>query len=171
MFLFRFFFYIFCICGASVSFAQGFFIPATETAPRYEKLPPVTYNGPLPTAVEQNVQYIAVDGRFIPLMPETPPQEESFTEPLAIVSDEPAENVALEPSVQNNPPENQPVLLVESAPLDNGIPPYKNRYAQYLQYLAQFQTTKQMPPNPELETTLNKLNSNGYTVFFKQKLH
>lgn len=167
-------------CQTSLIFAD-FFIPAGELEPRYEKLPPVpntgAYTPRATTTPQQNAKrYIAVDGRFIPVVEKTPPEanlattpssEEVATVETPVVAETPA-------PTQPQPPVEEEVfhatLPPKTDPVDLSLPSYQNRYAQYLESLQIFQQTGSLPPNPELEKTLAKLDSNDYVIVYKQKL-
>lgn len=166
-------------CQTSIAFTD-FFIPASELEPRYEKLPPVpnanAYRATPSTSPNNRVQrYIPVDGRFIPVVEETPP-EVDLTEQETPAAEPVAETV----EVAENPvtPAEAPVqeeifyaaMPPQTNPVDLSLPSYKNRYAQYLESLTALQYNGELPPNPELDATLSKLNSNDYVVVYKETL-
>lgn len=177
-------------CQTSIAFAD-FFIPASELEPRYEKLPPIP-NANAYKATPSNNQnnpvkrYIPVDGRFIPVVEETPPatnlteQETPATEPVAEITEtveavettKPIETVET-PTAEKSPAQEEifyAAMPPQTNPIDLSLPPYKNRYAQYLETLKELQQTGNLPPNPELDATLLKLNSNDYVVVYKERL-
>ena len=166
-------------CQTSITFAD-FFMPASELEPRYEKLPPVPNAGAY-KARQHNYpsnhvrRYIPVDGRFIPVVEETPPaadlteQEPPAAEPIAETVE-----VAENPITPAESPSQEEIFYAamppQANPIDLSLPSYKNRYAQYLESLTALQYNGELPPNPELDATLSKLNSNDYVVVYKETL-
>lgn len=170
--------------------AQGFFIPASELEPRYEKLPPVPYSS-RPTFNQNQKQriqkYIAVDGRFIPIIEERPlvmedeqtdtlapvvPEEIQVTESGAPQTDNKIAATVPESARSASVPQIQPetifaVSAPQTDPVDVGLPSYRNRYAQYLSDLTLFQHGGFLPSNADLENTLAKMNSNEYRIMYQ----
>lgn len=173
-------------CQISPVFS-GFFIPQKELEQRYEKLPPIPNGGaysnqPASIPEASATHYIAVDGRFIPVIENTSPVETNLAQSHQIQNQDMVEEQIL--AENPAPVETQVAAPVEPVvkeevffaamapqiePVDVSAPSYKKRYAQYLESLQSFQLTGVMPNNPELEQTLSKLNSNEYVVYYKQK--
>lgn len=183
--------------------APGFFMPESELAPRFEKLPPIaapqTYQtpnaaptvNPAPQRARKVSRYIAVDGRYIPVFEED--DDEDLTEvPVQITTDFDDEEELPVPEIAAAPlesttapaplvreaavisaPKPQPKQTISTLPAprfedENPQQPlYRSRYNQYLASLQEFQKTKNMPYNPELENTLAKLKSDKEIIIFQ----
>ena len=184
-------------CQTSIAFAD-FFIPASELEPHYEKLPPIpnsaTYKAKQSVNPDNNIKrYIPVDGRFIPVVEKTQAeenltqQEPLVTEPVTETKETAETTKPVKTAEKPEEPKDLPIkkedfhspnriknLYAPEAPktnpIDLSLPSYKNRYAQYLETLKELQQNGNLPPNPELDATLSKLNSNEYVVVYKERL-
>lgn len=220
--------------------APSFFMPQSELAPRYEKLPQIrpVYNTqevsanrqvmPKMPTVKRAKSYIAVDGRYIPVIEEddveatvaiddeeidddyfddteeliedteenefetelvdfreenlsknieTPlsvAEKNMLTAPVLppIVSSDNSNKIdeGIKPSVRDVDKVDDVKQVVSAPniePVNPNAPMYRNRYNEYLTSLQVFELSKRMPYNQNLEETLGRLDSNGYTPLFK----
>ena len=177
---------VFVFCASTIQ-AQDFFVPNGAFMPTAEKLKPLNEDQQQLAPYSQR-RYKVIDGRVFAIKDE--PKEIS-QEPEALSTDTPDLKVpetalTLEPlpsqntvtttpepvlkTVENLTVQTPQVKAPSASPIDNKLPSYKNRYAQYLQDLQTFQKTKQMPENKELESTLEKLSEPREIVLFQGKL-
>ena len=176
-----------------------FFMPTQETAPRYEKLPPIRNNT---QKVVKNrdtlydVKYVLVEGVYVPTYTKkvisAPVAKQEEKEELtienhpSIIDNTPAITQDIEPVARfvsnENIKEEKETLNKKiqtetdkriTPPLIENTPPhapaYTNIYAQYIQDAIVFQETGDFPYNKNLETALNKMSSNKKKMIFKGK--
>lgn len=220
--------------------APSFFMPQSELAPRYEKLPQIrpVYNTqevsanrqvmPKMPTLKRVKSYIAVDGRYIPVIEEDDVEEtialddeeidddysddneeliddtdenefeaelvdfreenlsKNIETPLSVAEKNMLTAPVLPPIVSSDNSNNaddglkhiadnndnldnikQEVRAPNIEPVNPNAPTYRNRYNEYLTSLQVFELSKRMPYNQNLEETLGRLDSNGYTSLFK----
>ena len=181
----KYFIFAMLFIGMSGSLAaQGFFIPNDAFAPSVEKLKPLDQEVEDQLSDFSQRRYKVIDGRVIALPNEpeistdndyTDQQQADNNVPL--IEQKPQQNIEVKQQqntpllssqdIQKKPNASIPLLeITQPAPQDfesSDVPSYKNRYAQYLKSLKQFQKTGTLPENNELQATLNKLS--GYNEF------
>ena len=140
--------------------------------PMQEKLKPLDKSLKKQTDTYSPRRYQVRDGRVIALEDEKPVVYEPEVSDTSTLSDNSLEQPALNAStdMQNSTPDVFEALpsipAPQTAPIDNTLPSYKNRYALYLRDLDVFQRTKQMPVNPDLNATLSKVSAPHSEVLF-----
>ncbi|MBO7097289.1 MAG: hypothetical protein J6W11_01450 [Alphaproteobacteria bacterium] len=183
----KYFIFAMLFIGMSGSLAaQGFFIPNDAFAPSVEKLKPLDQEVEDQLSDFSQRRYKIIDGRVIAL-PNEPQISTEDTEDddiqqqadnnVPLLEEKPQQNIEVKKQqntpllssqdIQKKPNASIPLLeITQPAPQDfesSDVPSYKNRYAQYLKSLKQFQKTGTLPENNELQATLNKLS--GYNEF------
>lgn len=176
-----------------------FFVPTQETAPRYEKLPPIRNNT---QKVVKNrdtlydVKYVLVEGVYVPTYTKkvisAPVAKQEEKEELtienhpSIIDNAPAiiqdiepiaevvsnENIKEDKETFNKETQTETAKHTRPPLIENNqpyAPPYTNIYAQYIQDTIAFQETGYFPYNKHLETALNKMSSNKKKMIFKGK--
>lgn len=133
------------------------------------------------------LRYQAIDGRFVPIyapIEETAQNDnnsedtpESSGANSVLADSETDNNQAIENQIlpdeqeaeQNNiNADPLPTAKIPTAVVQNGLPNYRNRYAQYLTDLQTFGQTKNFTQNADLNNALNKMDSDNEILIFKK---
>ena len=166
-----------CVVGMHTAKTADFFIPQSEQAPRYEKLPTLNRAYQEQNMPTKQHEYIYVDGRFLRTdadeEPQIPPQapEVVQAEPIqnqpAPVLEQPAPQIAQTPvkTVQSVEPD-----AIKQYRTAQNTTEIESIYQTYLQTLSDFQQTGTLSANPRLENALRKMNSAEKIVIFQGKV-
>lgn len=154
-------------------FAQDFFIPEGAMRSAVDHLEPLNQELQKQTSNYDQRRYVIRDGRVFAVenevIPETKQDEEELpsdeTETTNVLESQPeqlAENVS---DVIEETATKAPQILI-----DQSLPSYKNRYAQYIEDLKVFQKTKALPENDELNDVLNILSKPQSSIIFENQI-
>lgn len=166
-----------CVVGMHTAKTADFFIPQSEQAPRYEKLPTLNKAYQEQNMPKKQHEYIYVDGRFLrtdadeepQIIPQTPEvvQDELVQAQPAPVLEQPVPQITQAPVQAVQPVEPDFIKQYRMAQNTTEI---ESIYKTYLQTLSDFQQTGTLSANPRLEKALQKMNSAEKIVIFQGKV-
>lgn len=159
----------------------GFFIPAKEMNRPAERLPQLS--SPQKKSVARPARYIAVDGRFIPVVEKAPEIEmdlleeeeddEDFSQTgqnteSSLETENDVENDREETTVPADLPQNpKPVFEIYDDQTDTTkLPPYKTRYNKYFAKLNVFQQNGSFPPDADFDQAMEKFKTRKKIILY-----